>query len=477
MLPISVGILSWDSHEVLEETLETYYNNGFFKLVSDVTILFQEVTPEDKALAKKYGLKFIGLDNNIGIGKAMQILAEQAKEEYFLFLENDWQIIENYKTTKRRLFAALDLLEEGYKVVRLRSRQKYGYPLHSEIYKGNELKHYDSNIGLMSPHLFECIHWTKDPDLQFPNQISKHKYHYVTTSRWSSWTNNPCLLKTEFLLDIIEPFTNDLLLEPSISKWWVNQNYGIAWGEGLFKHVDFKKYPEIDRFDWGMNEQYLVNIINQEIFVDKIYEKFRNVSEGDVVVDIGANVGAFTYSILKSKPSKVICVEPSNNLIHTLRKNVKNKGVEIQIENSAIQNKTELNAKITPNVDFVYMNDGVTFNTITFSDLLWKYKLKSIDFLKIDCESGEYSVFNDENYEFLTTNVRHISGEWHIWGFENAIEKFIDFRDKYLVNYTNFKVFDRNDVEVTDMIFNYEFLKQYSENLTHSAQFIIYIDN
>ena len=77
MLPISVGILSWNSHEVLEETLETYNANGFFNLVSDVTILFQEVTTEDKALAKKYGIRFIGLDNNIGIGKAMQILAEQ----------------------------------------------------------------------------------------------------------------------------------------------------------------------------------------------------------------------------------------------------------------------------------------------------------------------------------------------------------------------------------------------------------------
>lgn len=247
MLPISVGILSWNSHEVLEETLETYHTNGFFNLVSDITILFQEVTTEDKALAKKYGIRFIGLENNIGIGKAMQILAEQSKEEYFLFLENDWQIVEDNSTIKRRLLSAMDILEDGFKGVRLRSRRNYGHPLFSEVYKGNELNHYDENTDLISPSLFDCIHWINEPDIAFPDQISTHKYHYTTTSRWSNWTNNPCLFKTEFLLDVIGPFVSDILLEPSMSRWWANQNYNIAWGEGLFKHADFKKYPHLYR--------------------------------------------------------------------------------------------------------------------------------------------------------------------------------------------------------------------------------------
>jgi hypothetical protein len=31
-------------------------------------------------------------------------------------------------------------------------------------------------------------------------------------------------------------------LEPSISKWWASQEYKVAWGEGLFKHVDYDKW-------------------------------------------------------------------------------------------------------------------------------------------------------------------------------------------------------------------------------------------
>ena len=46
-LPISIGILSWHSGQVLVDTLTTYYENGLFDMVNDVTILFQEVTPQD----------------------------------------------------------------------------------------------------------------------------------------------------------------------------------------------------------------------------------------------------------------------------------------------------------------------------------------------------------------------------------------------------------------------------------------------
>jgi hypothetical protein len=46
-LPISIGILSWHSGQVLVDTLTTYYKNGLFDMINDVTILFQEVTPQD----------------------------------------------------------------------------------------------------------------------------------------------------------------------------------------------------------------------------------------------------------------------------------------------------------------------------------------------------------------------------------------------------------------------------------------------
>ena len=64
-LPISIGILSWNSGQVLVDTLTTYYENGLFDMVNDVTILFQEFNEQDYQIAKHFGLNIIGMQTNI----------------------------------------------------------------------------------------------------------------------------------------------------------------------------------------------------------------------------------------------------------------------------------------------------------------------------------------------------------------------------------------------------------------------------
>ena len=51
--------------------------------------------------------------------------------------------------------------------------------------------------------------------------------------------------------------------------------------------------------------------VTKEIFEDKIYERYFEVEEGDVVFDIGASLGPFTFSILHKNPSQVFAFEPS----------------------------------------------------------------------------------------------------------------------------------------------------------------------
>jgi FkbM family methyltransferase len=246
-LPISVGILSWKSPQSLENTLESYKKNGLFDLVDDVCIFFQEVTNDDRRLAKKYNLPFIGLKENCGIGKAFVMLCEQADNPYIMLLEDDWELIEDKKTTRERLKSAVEMLEKDISVVRLRNRKNPGYPLHSEnAYKGRELEHYDPTIDLISPHLMESIHWIEFPEKSFPEQITLQNEHFVSTSRWSNWTNNPCLYRKEFYTEIVSYYAEKgLLLEPEIGRWWARQNFKVAWGEGLFTHNDIDKYGKV----------------------------------------------------------------------------------------------------------------------------------------------------------------------------------------------------------------------------------------
>jgi hypothetical protein len=244
-LPISIGILAWNSGQTLVNALESYYNNSLLDIVNDVTILFQEITDEDKQIADHFGIKYIGLNENIGIGKAFIELAKNSQTDNILLLEHDWLLIENQETTYNRLKSGLEMLNKGFDKIKYRHRSNPGYPLFSEnAYKGRELEHFDSVMGLTAPHLLDSIHWINTPEINFPDKIQKQGEYFITTSRWGNWTNNPCLFRKSFYLDVVNNFTNnqDLLLEPSISKWWANQNFKVAHGEGLFTHKDLKKY-------------------------------------------------------------------------------------------------------------------------------------------------------------------------------------------------------------------------------------------
>jgi hypothetical protein len=271
-LPISIGILSWNSNQTLRNTLESYRKNGLFEIVNDVTLFFQEVSDEDRKISKEYDIPFIGYEENIGIGNAFIKLSEISRSDNLLLLEHDWELIEDKETTFNRLKSGIELLNSDYSVVRYRHRKNPGYPLYTQLaYQGNELNHYDESIQLTSPHLMDCIHWIENPDVEFPDKISKEGEYFFSTSRWSNFTNNPCMYKKNFYINTVFPFKqikekdseyyknfgNNLnhygsvepwkhSLEVDIGYWWSRQEFKIAWSEGLFKHNDVQKYNQVN---------------------------------------------------------------------------------------------------------------------------------------------------------------------------------------------------------------------------------------
>ena len=203
--------------------------------------------------------------------------------------------------------------------------------------------------------------------------------------------------------------------------------------------------------------------VEQEIFVDKIYERFFGVEEGDVVFDIGASLGPFTYSILDKNPSHVFAMEPSFEEFKTLVLNTRQGPV------------THINKGIADSVgefefQYVFNNDnGNKLYSTTFKKLMSDYNIKQIDFLKSDCEGGEYDIFNIENLFWIKENVKKISGEWHLRTPELK-QKFRIFRDTYLRLFPNHQVISFNGVDIKSNLWNDEFINYY-------AEIMIYIDN
>jgi len=227
---------------------------------------------------------------------------------------------------------------------------------------------------------------------------------------------------------------------------------------------------DINNFNWGWMEkdpvsgEYHKNCMIDEIFVQKIYERFFEVEEGDLVMDFGASVGPFTFSILEKNPSHVYCFEPSWKEIETLTKNLT--GSPVTIINKGI---TDLEGEILFPHLFVSEGEDKRGISTTFKRIIEDLNIDKIDFIKTDCEGGEYNIFSPENLIWIKNNVRKIVGEWHLSSAEEK-EKFRVFRDTYLMTFSEYRIFSVDGIDIRWDLWNDHFIEYYE-------QVIIYIDN
>lgn len=217
----------------------------------------------------------------------------------------------------------------------------------------------------------------------------------------------------------------------------------------------------LENFDWGQSNQWFRETIHKEIFKEKIYEKFFEVEENDIVFDAGASIGPFSYTIKNKKPKHIFCVEPSEEQIKTLKGNIID------------TNHTIIPCAIGDGNTFVseIFGEGEKYKTKTknFAEIISEYNIDKIDFLKTDCEGGEYNIFNIDNLCWLKENLRKCSGEWHLSTEETKI-KFREFRDVFLRVFPNHEIYSVDGTNIKWDLWNEHFIEYYK-------QIIVYIDN
>ena len=212
---------------------------------------------------------------------------------------------------------------------------------------------------------------------------------------------------------------------------------------------------DTSKFDWGPSSQHMKSFLEGEIFgpmsrgEKSDYEKIFEVSEGDIVVDIGATVGDFAYSILHKKPKHIYVVEPLGVFFDVLKKNLE--GHPVSFTNAAISNEKFIKVTWDGQVDMV--------RTLSFKEFIEHNRLYNIDFLKIDCEGGEYGIFIEENLEVLK-KIPKIAVEFHLWGGV-AKELFRNFRDNILPHFKKYEVRSVDFVDIKWDLFNEHFIQYY----------------
>lgn len=310
----------------------------------------------------------------------------------------------------------------------------------------------------------------------FKNKLEQKDGKY--THRFVVWDMD---WNIEYISDPFSFMDGEIEFACGIAEW--NDNILVSFGfqdnaayilkipQTFFdQFIKLEKYQRI--FDWGeiAENPWFLETVTEEIFVREDYTKKFPVDQDDVVLDIGASVGPFTFSILDKQPKHVYCFEPKSSLFETMKKNIGHH------ENVTLINKGIHNVDGQTEFKGLYFSDVVethsrtaTADAITFDTFLQEYNVTQIDFMKIDCEGGEYDIFTPERLPWIKQNVKKIVGEWHL-STPELKEKFRQFRDTYLKEFHTFDVYSWDGVDIKWDLWNDHFIEYYNE-------ITLYIDN
>lgn len=144
-------------------------------------------------------------------------------------------------------------------------------------------------------------------------------------------------------------------------------------------------------------------LVVREIFDENVYRyEPSELPPSPVVVDIGANVGAFSM-LAASHGAKVIAVEPLPENVTQLKANLKGYNVTIIESAAGVSGEVEIEGHSTG----AYTRPGTGTKSLSLAELL--KDLHHVDFLKVDCEGCEYDLFQDAPLN----KIDRISMEFH----------------------------------------------------------------
>jgi FkbM family methyltransferase len=215
--------------------------------------------------------------------------------------------------------------------------------------------------------------------------VKNTKFIYASKIKKNYWLNKNQQIKLYDLYNFSEDFTWD--------KMWI----GLMDGSNhMFKEMHFT----YDEYTNGC-----------------IYERFDcKIEDGDIVVDLGANVGVFSNSAYYKGASKIYSFEPSKIAFECL---IRNKPINSEIFKMGVSNKNGFENIFLNSTDDTmcgtFANEGQIseFVPVTTLDSLFENNVfEKIDFLKIDVEGYERKVLEGISDENLS-KVKKVSLEFH----------------------------------------------------------------
>lgn len=210
-------------------------------------------------------------------------------------------------------------------------------------------------------------------------------------------------------------------------KFWTIDKHGNEHLRDLESEDKFFNWDDfwagkLDSYNYMYKENFN-HFINDDNGCD--YERYGcTIEEGDVILDLGANIGLFANRALMRGASKVICFEPITKTYECLQKNVDDRVITYK---NAVGGESKYDNFIIHG-DFTNVGGGTTFSQdlksssknvvheekvfkININDVFELYNQK-IDFMKVDVEGGEVEILNSIT-DLNLKSLRCLAAEFH----------------------------------------------------------------
>ena len=159
-----------------------------------------------------------------------------------------------------------------------------------------------------------------------------------------------------------------------------------------------------------------------EVFWEQVYApRGKQVKAPEVVLDLGANIGAFSLcAAMRWNPGKIVAVEMEEANFSLLQENIRLNGLDNRVipvkaciwdENGQVGIKKHLFNHGMHQGCPDTREGGVT--ALTMERLLDTVKVSKVDILKMDIEGAEERIFNEKNEKLFAGTVGILLAELH----------------------------------------------------------------
>jgi FkbM family methyltransferase len=285
-------------------------------------------------------------------------------------------------------------------------RWKYNFKKHLPLCNF-DTSSYDGDDGMTNETQHHFLKFWNEEGPQNFNRIFGYQAIPKDKNQILYFHGNKNAQMSDFMVDFIKMKRDDSFYK---SEQFYTDVYKLE-NLGDIKDAQGGTIEIADKYGWA-------RAIYHEIFNLHDYYKGgneRRINEGDIVVDLGGNMGIFNRWAYHQGASKVISFEPDRRYFKLLSLNADPRSILFNA--AAAHEMGELNLYESnhlggSNVFGIEGQEGYSVRTYTLNYLFESGLIDHIDFLKVDIEGAEHAAFagiSDDNLQ----KVKTIAMEYH----------------------------------------------------------------